>query len=198
LRSGSKDEVKPKHEALQGLKGLAKNQLFHGPPEQLYQHVLKVLEDLNVNTSIKNRFVVPCQWGAWKEHLQGKSAVSVNGTSNSSRSSNTLDSILQRRSSAHNGIVKEAESKLSPPALLRKDSSRRSSHTPSVSDSILPSNLVFDVVIFSVNWAKRYGIRVQANTEHDKDNYSDLFKKAEQLILNAVEARCKNQQMITI
>jgi hypothetical protein len=58
--------------------------------------------------------------------------------------------------------------------------------------------LVFDVVIFSVNWAKRYGIRVQANTEHDKDNYSDLFKKAEQLILNAVEARCKNQQMITI
>jgi hypothetical protein len=97
-------------------------------------------------------------------------------------------------------VAKEADATLSPPSknVNRKSSSRRLSHTPSDSDSHPPSNLVFDVIIFSVSWAKRYGIRVQAILIQDEEKHSHLFKKAEQLILNAVEERCRKHQMITI
>ncbi|KAI8577803.1 hypothetical protein K450DRAFT_250077 [Umbelopsis ramanniana AG] len=195
-KDSSKD-IKPKQEALQGLKGLAKNQLFHIAPEELYQHLLKVLEELNIEISIRDSYEVPCQWRSWKQYLQ-ESSVSVGVANNSSRSSNTLDSLLQRRSSVHNAVAREADGTLSPPSknVNRKSSSRRLSHTLSESES--PSHLVFDVIIFSVSWAKRYGIRVQAIMTQDEEKYSHLFKKAEQLILNALEERCRKHQMITI
>jgi hypothetical protein len=199
LKGSSKDDVKPKQEALQGLKGLAKNQLFHIAPDQLYQHLLKVLEEFNIEISIRNSYEVPCQWRSWKQYLQ-ESSVSVGVANNSSRSSNTLDSLLQRRSSVHNTVAKEADATLLPPSknVNRKSSNRRLSHTLSDSESHPPSNLVFDVIIFSVSWAKRYGIRVQAILIQDEEKYSHLFKKVEQLILNAVEERCRKHQMITI
>ncbi|KAG2173371.1 hypothetical protein INT44_008723 [Umbelopsis vinacea] len=193
---GSSKDIKPKQEAFQGLKGLAKNQLFHIAPEELYQHLLKVLEEFNVEISIRDSYEVPCQWRSWKQYLQ-ESAVSVGVANNSSRSSNTLDSLLQRRSSVHNAVAREADGTLSPPS-NRKSNSRRLSHTLSESESHPPSNLVFDVIIFSVSWAKRYGIRVQSALTQDEEKYSHLFKKAEQLILNAVEERCRKHQMITI
>ncbi|KAM3579861.1 Serine/threonine-protein kinase [Umbelopsis sp. WA50703] len=190
-KSHLKEMIKPRQEALQGIKGFAKHQLFHGPPEQLLQHLLQALEQLKIEIASKSEFEVQCRWTGWKGHLEDKSSTFVNGNSDSSRSSDTLNSIDQNTQSLH----REVDGNLSPAVTARRHNSVRRSSQGS-SESL--QQLDFSVIIFSVTWAKRFGIRVQACAEQDKDKYSPLFKKAEQLILDAVEIRCKQQPLITI